>query len=165
MIKVLFVCLGNICRSPTAHAVLQQMVGQQGLQDKIVVDSCGTGSWHIGNPPDKRMQQVALQHGYDLSGLHARKLTAEDFDTYDYILGMDTRNVADILKKMPAHYSGKVALLLDYSSDKNVLEVPDPYYGGEEGFERVLHLIEMACTGLLSELSYSRTPRSSTSPD
>ena len=152
MVNVLFVCLGNICRSPTAHGVFENMVRKAGLEKNINVDSCGTGAWHIGQPPDDRTLHVASQRGYDFSHLRARRLADEDFDRFQYILAMDARNLADIIKKVPAHYVGKVQLFLDYHPDTNILEVPDPYYGGAEGFERVFTLVETACEHLLQEL-------------
>lgn len=149
---VLFVCLGNICRSPTAHAIFQAMVERHGLQQRVMVDSCGTGSWHIGQPPDPRMQRTAARWGYDLSPLRARRLAAEDFGRFQHILTMDTRNMAEVMKKAPNDFAGEIRLLLDYSGEKNVLEVPDPYYGGDDGFERVVTLIESACQGLVDHL-------------
>ncbi|CAA0097455.1 Low molecular weight protein-tyrosine-phosphatase YfkJ [BD1-7 clade bacterium] len=153
MTKVLFVCLGNICRSPTAHGIFEKMIAEAGLQNHIGVDSCGTGAWHIGNPPDDRTIAAAAGRGYDLSALRARKLCAADFDDFDYILAMDTRNLADIIKNAPDNYPGRIQLLLDYLEDDNILEVPDPYYGNGEGFERVFGLIESACESLLKELT------------
>lgn len=152
MANVLFVCLGNICRSPTAHGIFEQMVRSSGLQDRIGIDSCGTGAWHIGQPPDERTLRAARARGYDLSHLRARKLVLEDFDRFDYILSMDTRNLADVIRKAPAGYEGEIRLLLDYLPERNILEVPDPYYGGEEGFDRVFNLIESACESLLAEI-------------
>lgn len=149
---VLFVCLGNICRSPTAHAVFETLVGKAGLQHLLTIDSCGTGSWHIGQPPDDRMQKAALKRGYDMSHLLARRLEDDDFQRFDYILAMDTRNLADVMKKAPREYNGNIQLLMDYSPDKTVLEVPDPYYGDQDGFDRVLHLVESACNGLLQRI-------------
>ena len=150
--RVLFVCLGNICRSPTAHAVFEEKVKQAGLSHRVQVDSCGTGSWHIGQPPDDRTQKAAAKRGYDLSHLRARRLEHDDFSQYDYILAMDTRNLADVIKKAPMDFSGRIQLFLDYSADKNVLEVPDPYYGQQDGFERVLNLIEEASDGLIKAI-------------
>ncbi len=152
MANVLFVCLGNICRSPTAHGIFEKMVKQEGLEDKIIVDSCGTGAWHIGQQPDDRTQKAALLKGYDLSYLRARRIDASDFEKFDYILAMDTRNLADVMKQAPATYNGRLQLFLDFSSDKNVLEVPDPYYGGNDGFNRVFNLVELTCQNLLVEL-------------
>lgn len=152
MKKVLFVCLGNICRSPTAHAVLEHLVQEQGLQDKVQVDSCGTGAWHIGHAPDERSTAAAAKRGYDLTPLRARRFTEQDFAEFDYILTMDTRNMADVMKIAPSDFSGKIQLFLDYAEGLNVIEVPDPYHGGKDGFELVLDLVEAGCKGLLAEL-------------
>ena len=152
MVRVLFVCLGNICRSPTAQGVFEKLIADEGLQHMVEIDSCGTGAWHIGEPPDERTQKAAKQRGYDLSHLRARKLVDEDFQRFDYILSMDTRNLADVIKRAPYDYGGVIKLFLDYSEERNIIEVPDPYYGGDEGFERVFNIVEGACHGLLKEL-------------
>ena len=152
MVKVLFVCLGNICRSPTAHGVFEKLIADEGMQDVIGIDSCGTGAWHIGQPPDERTQRAAKERGYDLGHLRARKFSVDDFAEFDYILSMDTRNLADVIKKAPDDYGGVIKLFLDYSEERNILEVPDPYYGGDEGFERVFNIVESACQGLMKEL-------------
>lgn len=151
MKKILFVCLGNICRSPTAHGVLQSKVNALGLAD-IVIDSCGTGAWHIGQSPDERAVIAAASRGYDLSALRARRLSRDDFQEFDYILAMDTRNLADVMKLMPKEFNGKVQLFLDYAKQFNMTEVPDPYYDDKDGFERVLDMLEAACDGFLLEL-------------
>lgn len=150
--RVLFVCLGNICRSPTAQAVFEVKAKEAGLDHLLEIDSCGTGSWHIGQEPDERTQKAAMQRGYDMSHLRARRLMPDDFYRFDYILAMDTRNLADVMKKSPEDFKGRVQLLLDYSADKKLLEVPDPYYGEQDGFERVLALVESACDGLLETI-------------
>ncbi len=152
MAKVLFVCLGNICRSPTAQGVFEKMLADRGLSDKVLVDSCGTGGWHVGSPPDERTVKTAKEYGYDLSHLRARKFAAEDFGKFDYILAMDARNLADVIKHVPRDYQGTIKLFLDYAKDVEVTEVPDPYYGGSEGFTRVIKLIENACQGLIDEI-------------
>ena len=148
-IKVLFVCLGNICRSPTAHVVFENLVARAGLQDVIEVDSAGTGDWHIGHPPDKRASASALQRGYDMSGLHARQFSSADFAEFDFILAMDENNFTDIQAQAPASHDAHVALFLDYAPDVDAREVPDPYYGGDSGFEEVLDMVEVAAAGLL----------------
>ena len=153
MAKVLFVCLGNICRSPTAHGVFEKMLKDKGLDGEVEVDSCGTGGWHIGSPPDERTVKTAQQFGYDLSHLRARKFAAEDFNKFDYILAMDARNLADVIKHVPNDYVGNIQLFLDYAKGVEVTEVPDPYYGGSDGFTRVIELIENACQGLINELA------------
>ena len=155
MAKVLFVCLGNICRSPTAEGVMRKKLEDAGLSSEIEVDSCGTGAWHVGNPPDDRTISTAKEYGYDLSALRARKLSANDYLKFDHILAMDTRNLADVIKNAPADYKGQIKLFLDYG-DSDELEVPDPYYGGAAGFLRVIQLIETACDGLIAEIKASR---------
>lgn len=151
-IKVLFVCLGNICRSPTAHGVFEQYVKKADLTEQIEVDSCGTGQWHVGQPPDDRAQKFALKRGYDLSHLRARRLVVEDFDRFDYILPMDNKNLEDVLAMQPEGSKAHVQLMLEYGDDKSVTEVPDPYYGEHDGFEYVLDLLESASANLLKEI-------------
>ena len=147
----MFVCLGNICRSPTAHAILEKKILDENLQHKIIVDSAGTGDWHIGRPPDLRAQKIALRHNYDLSNLKARQVSFADFYDFDYILAMDKQNLIDLKAMAPLDFSGSLQLFLDYgSTDKN--EVPDQYIGGEGGFEGVLSLIEDAVDGLFRHL-------------
>lgn len=153
MIRVLFVCLGNICRSPTAHGVLQQMVNQAGLADKVLVDSAGTAAWHIGKSPDSRSAAHAKQRGYDLSALRARQAVPADFDQFDYVLAMDKENLANLQDICPNGAKTAPQLFLYQFSQKfNELEVPDPYYGGDAGFEHVLDLVEDACEGLLADI-------------
>jgi protein-tyrosine phosphatase len=150
--RVLFVCLGNICRSPTAHGVFEGMLEARGLTREIEVDSCGTGDWHAGQPPDGRATAEARARGYDLGQLRARQVCAADFDHFDYILAMDNQNLADLRAMCPAHFEGRLDLFLDYASETGISEVPDPYYGGEEGFTQVLDLVEAAGEGLLREI-------------
>jgi low molecular weight protein-tyrosine phosphatase len=150
-VNVLFVCLGNICRSPTAHAVFQQLVEAHRLQHAIRVDSAGTGDWHIGAAPDQRATAAGAKRGYDLSVLRARQIEAADFQRYQYILAMDQQNLRDLHQLRPADYRGELALLLNYAQSVE-REVPDPYYGAGEGFERVLDLVEQAANGLLQAL-------------
>lgn len=152
MIKVLFVCLGNICRSPTAHAVFEALVKREGLQEQIEVDSAGTGDWHIGHPPDKRAAAAAARRGFDMSALRARQFSAVDFSHFDYILAMDEKNLADIQALAPVSHRATVKLFLEYTSHFSEREVPDPYYGGDAGFEHVLDMIEDASQGLLAGL-------------
>lgn len=155
MTKVLFVCLGNICRSPTAHAVFESLVRNEALEGQIEVDSAGTGDWHIGHAPDKRASAAAAQRGYDMSTLRARQFCAEDFERFDYILAMDENNLADMQALAPASHRAQVKLFLDYSARFSEREVPDPYYGGDAGFEHVLDLVEDASRGLLRALQAS----------
>lgn len=150
-VKVLFVCLGNICRSPTAHGVFEHMVESSGLADQITTDSAGTAAWHVGNPPDSRSAAAAARRGFDLSHLRARQAQADDFEVFDYILAMDRQNLADLQQLAPSDYKGRLDLFLNFS-DLPETEVPDPYYGGEQGFEHVLDLVESASRGLLADI-------------
>lgn len=150
--KVLFVCLGNICRSPTAHGVFESLVTQRRLDKRITVDSCGTGDWHIGHAPDSRATAEAVGRGYDLSHLRARQVRVSDFDEFDFVLAMDEQNLADLRAMCPAHFTGHLGLFLPFAEDGELDEVPDPYYGGDEGFTRVLDMIEAASEGLLREI-------------
>ena len=150
-IKVLFVCLGNICRSPTAHGIFEKMVVEAGLQEDIVVDSAGTGDWHIGKSPDPRASDAALSRDHDLSYLRARQVRPEDFLEFDYLLAMDKQNLWDLQAMALPEFNGHLGLFLDYSSS-DLQEVPDPYCGGSEGFELVLDLVEDASQGLLAHL-------------
>lgn len=150
MTAVLFVCLGNICRSPTAEAVFRSRARQRGLQ--LDIDSCGTGDWHIGKPPDARATSAAALRGYDLSGLRARQLQRDDFYRFDHVLVMDRNNLRDVIAMQPDDGRATVRLFLDYATHSDVREVPDPYYGGEDGFRQVLDLVEQACDGLLDAL-------------
>ena len=150
-VNVMFVCLGNICRSPTAHGVFQQMVVDAGLADCISVESSGTGAWHVGEAPDQRATRTALQRGYDLSALRARKVLPEDFDCFHYMLAMDQQNLADLQQLCPVDFNGELNLFLDYASGPE-REVPDPYYGAGDGFEYVLDLVEDASQRLLKHI-------------
>jgi len=152
-LRVLFVCLGNICRSPTAHGVFEGRVRERGLSGRIEVDSCGTSRWHIGEPPDPRAVNEAAVRGYDLSGLRARQVSAEDFVTFDYILAMDRANLSDLEASCPPQFEGHLGLFLEFAPGVDVDEVPDPYHGGDEGFTRAIDLIEAASDGLLDHLS------------
>ncbi len=154
-ISVLFVCMGNICRSPTAHGVFRHLVEQAGLSSEIFIDSAGTYAYYQGEPPDQRAQDVARRHGIDMSDLAARKVVAEDFENFDYILAMDTENYQDLKKRCPEQYQAKVEYFLDYAPDVKEREVPDPYYGGKQGFERVFNLVEVASEGLLTRIKKS----------
>jgi len=150
-IKVLFVCLGNICRSPTAQGVFMHYVKEAGLEDRIVIDSAGTGNYQIGKPPDSRACAAAAQRGYDLSGQIARQVTREDFAVFDYVLAMDEQNLRDLKRLCPAQHARKVKLFTAFSSS-GARAVPDPYIGGPEGFELVLDLVEESARGLLLHL-------------
>ncbi len=150
--SVLFVCLGNICRSPTAHALFEHLVRREGLQDQIQIDSAGTAGWHAGKGPDARAQAFATKRGYDMAHLRARQVAPEDFAGYDLILAMDKDNLANLLADCPSEHHHKVRLFLEFAEGVSHREVPDPYYGGDEGFELVLDLVERACVGLLQHL-------------
>jgi protein-tyrosine phosphatase len=151
-VRVLMVCMGNICRSPTAEAVLRQKLRTLGVEDRIEVDSAGTHGWHAGAPPDARSQAHAALRGYDLSMLRARCLVAQDFDRHDHVLVMDDENLAHVAALCPPTRADCVRRLMAYATRHAAREVPDPYSGGVDGFERVLDLVEDACDGLAREL-------------
>ena len=147
-LKVLMICLGNICRSPTAQGVLSSLIINKNLESTITVDSAGTGSWHIGKTPDARSTLAASARGYDISKLTARRIEEADFAEFDYLLAMDKSNLCDLNRLCPEKYTHKLELLLNFESSGRI-SVPDPYYGGSSGFEVVLDLIEDACKGYL----------------
>ncbi|WP_027015489.1 low molecular weight protein-tyrosine-phosphatase [Comamonas composti] len=151
--RVLMVCMGNICRSPTAHGVFEKMLADAGLSALIDVDSAGTHGYHTGHAPDARSQAHARKRGYDLSGQRARRLLAQDFEDFDLVLVMDAANEAAARELCPASRRERLRRLTDYSKSHSASEVPDPYYGGEQGFEQVLDLVEDACQGLLQALA------------
>ncbi len=148
-VGVLFVCMGNICRSPTAEGVFRHRVEQARLQNRVLVDSAGTHAYHIGQPPDRRSIATAAQRSYALNGLKARKVVPEDFTKFEFVLAMDRDNLDALQRLRPANHTGHLGLLLDFAPDQSLREVPDPYYGGPKGFELVLDLIEAAADGLL----------------
>lgn len=152
MVKVLFVCLGNICRSPTAEGVFRDLVRREGLAERIGTDSCGTGAWHTGDAPDPRAQEEARRRGIDITDLRARKISTSDFDTFDYILAMDDRNQRDLTAVATDVGRGKIRLMMSFAPDFGVREVPDPYYGGADGFRDVFDMIEAASQGLLADI-------------
>lgn len=149
--KILFVCMGNICRSPTAEAVFRHKLEAQGLSARFSHDSCGTIGYHVGSPPDERATQAAEKRGYKMADLRARELSKDDLDQFDLLLAMDKSNFDHILEMASPGQQAKVRLMLSYGSS-NAVEVPDPYYGGRKGFEHVLDLLEDACDDLLSRL-------------
>lgn len=149
--KVLFVCLGNICRSPTAEGVFRHFVKQAGLEKNIIIDSAGTADWHTGKAPDPRTIKAAAKRGYDLSTLKARQAVSEDFHKFDLILAMDESNLANLRAIQPANGKAELALYLPRLG-QDAREVPDPYYGGEDGFELVLDMLEQASQVLLDEV-------------
>ena len=147
--KLLFVCLGNICRSPSAENIMTHLIKEAGLEDKILCDSAGTSSYHIGAPPDRRMSAAAAKQGITLKG-SARKLQPSDLANFDLILAMDRENYRDILYlDREGKYENKVRLMCDFAKSHSEKEVPDPYYGGQEGFDRVINLLLDSCGGLL----------------
>ena len=151
-VKVLFVCMGNICRSPTAEGVFRKVVKDAGLEHKFEIDSAGTIGYHAGERPDQRAQDAASNRGYDLSKQKARQVKARDYEYYDYILAMDRDNYSGLEKICPVGSEHKLQLFLSYAPNLETDEVPDPYYGGVSGFERVLDMIEQASEGLLAEI-------------
>ncbi|AMO57027.1 low molecular weight protein-tyrosine-phosphatase [Endozoicomonas montiporae] len=157
MVKVLFVCLGNICRSPTAHGIFARQVENAGLADVIIIDSAGTSGWHKGSKPDSRSMAEAKQQGYDLSFIRSRQVTAEDFAGQDYILAMDQSNLDDLLAECPPEHQHKVKLFLDFAEGSRS-EVPDPYYGGDDGFADVLRLVEQGGLALLDHMMRHHFP-------
>lgn len=148
-VSVLFVCMGNICRSPTAEAVFRHYVENAGLAGHVLIDSAGTHDYHIGDPPDLRAQRTAQQRGYDMGGLRGRQVEEGDFHRFDYVLAMDRANLGILQRLAPPAGNAQVQLFLEYARHHAGREVPDPYYGGAEGFERVLDMVEDAAEGLL----------------
>jgi protein-tyrosine phosphatase len=153
MIKVLMVCMGNICRSPMAEGILRKAVQTAGLTQEILIDSAGTHSYHVGDPPDPRAQQAARQRGADISGLRGRKVADADFANFDYILVMDGDNHRLLIERAPSQHHGKIRRLLSFSRKYPNLDVVDPYYGGPQGFEENLDMIEDAVQGLLRDIA------------
>jgi len=153
-IKVLFCCMGNICRSPTAHGVFEALVEREGLGHMIEVDSAGTHAYHVGNPPDPRSQSTAMNRGIDLSNLRARQAVPEDFELFDYVVAMDRENYDNLSFIAPPAGHSRLHLMMDFARGFSK-EVPDPYYGGDNGFEKVFSMIEKASKGLLKEIKKS----------
>ncbi len=151
-ISVLFVCMGNICRSPTAEGVFRYHLEHAGKADQVFIDSAGTHAYHVGEPPDRRATAAAERRGMSLQGIRARRVRDSDFERFDYIIAMDDDNFARLEDQSPPEYRSKLRLFLEFSSGRE-REVPDPYYGGAAGFERVLDLVEDASRGLLETLS------------
>ena len=152
IISVLFVCMGNICRSPTAEGVFRHFVQEAGLADRIKIDSAGTHAYHTGEPADRRASAAAERRGYSLADIRARRVQAEDFENFNYIVAMDRLNHVTLIDRADAEHHDKIRLFLEFSSAEED-EVPDPYYGGAAGFDRVLDLVEEASRGLLETLS------------
>ena len=153
MKSILFVCLGNICRSPMAEGVFRHVAENRGLSDGLTVDSAGTGSWHVGNPPDERAQRAAAGRGIDISGLRARQVGPDDFEQFDLVVAMDDANIDALRRLAPDAACDRIRLFLEFTAGGSVREVPDPYYGGEEGFDHVLDLIEAAARGLADHIA------------
>ncbi len=151
-IRVLFVCMGNVCRSPTARGVFESLVQDAGLEHVIEVDSAGTYAGQVGKPPDQRAVEAAARRGYDLSRLRARRIDPVDFEQFDYVLAMDNDNLRDMQEVLPPGHEDKARLFMDFAPASAHREVPDPYYGGGGGFERVLDLVEEAARGLLTHI-------------
>ncbi len=156
MRRVLFVCLGNICRSPTAEAVFREIVQRGPADVAIEVDSAGTHAYHLGSAPDERAVAAARLRGFDMSSLRARVVVPEDFERFDLLLAMDRQNLRHLLRMAPAGRRDRVRLFLEFAPETGRHEVPDPYYGGATGFEDVLDLIEAASRGLLATLAGPR---------
>lgn len=150
--RIVFVCLGNICRSPIAEVVMRRLVEEAGIADRVELASAGTGDWHVGEPADPRTVAILAAHGYDGTAHRARQFTTADFDAADLIVAMDDSNVAALRRIAPPGGMAKVRLLLSYVADATDREVPDPWYGGDDGFEVALSLVEQGCRGLLDEL-------------
>lgn len=152
MKKILFVCMGNICRSPSAEAVFRRLVKQAGLEKQWLIESAGTHAYHVGEPPDKRSQQAAMARGYDMRGQRARQVCAEDFERFDWILAMDRQNLRALQQLKPVTGDAQLGLMLDFATTTkwNGSDVPDPYYGGPSGFDDVLDRIEQSCEAFLN---------------
>ena len=154
-VSVLFVCMGNICRSPTAESVFRHRIDAAGLSTMVSIDSAGTHAYHIGNPPDARSQEAALRRGYRMDDQQARQVTAEDIARFDHVLAMDQSNLEILRRLAGASLSHKPRLFMSYAPHFGIDEVPDPYYGGNQGFEQVLDMIETASDALITELRQS----------
>jgi protein-tyrosine phosphatase len=160
--RILFVCMGNICRSPTAEVVFRTRAERAGLGDRVTVASAGTGDWHVGMPPDPRAIAHAAKRGYDLAALRARQVVADDFERFDWILAMDQVNIRDLRALRPPSFAGRLGLFLDFVPHLGLRDVPDPYYGAALHFERVLDLVERASDGLILQLFPNGALRAST---
>jgi len=156
MVRVLFVCLGNICRSPTAEGVFRKLVREERLEHLFEIDSAGTHAYHLGEPPDERAQAACARRGVDISGLRGRKATSADIRKFDYVLAMDRENYENLLEITATGYENRVRLFMEFAPERPEEEVPDPYFGGASGFDRVLDMIEEAARGLLAEIRRTR---------
>lgn len=151
--RILFVCLGNICRSPMAEGIFRNLIEDRGLDEQFQIDSAGLGAWHVGDPPDSRGRETLRRHGIDISGQRARQVTMEDFSHFDLLIAMDCSNSEALQAMAPAGEAHKVRLFLEFAEDTGIAEVPDPYYGPAGGFEGVRDLIVQASQGLLADLA------------
>ncbi len=152
MVNVLFVCMGNICRSPTAHGVFRALVEKEGLSQAVEIDSAGTHAYHVGSAPDRRAQATAQERGIDISDLVARRVEPDDFDLFDFVVAMDQDNYMSLSEICPDQHVDKIYMFMDFADHMRTREVPDPYYGGPSGFDRVFDLVEAASEGLLQEI-------------
>lgn len=152
MMRLLFVCMGNICRSPSAEGVFRRVLAERAPDIVVEIDSAGTHDYHVGNPPDRRAIDAARRRGIDLTTLRARQVSVDDFERFDLILAMDGENVEELKRRAPSEYHSRIRLLMDFAEEAPVRHVPDPYYGGAPGFEQVLDLLEQASEGLLDEV-------------
>ena len=157
MMRILFVCMGNICRSPIAEGVVRRMADLAGLSSRVDLDSAGTHAHHEGERPDPRASSAALRHGYDLSGIRARRISEHDFFRFDLILAMDRQNLASLRKRCPPEYRSKLRLFLEYAEGATQQEITDPYYSSKEGFEQVVLLCEQAARGLLKRIADAKS--------
>jgi protein-tyrosine phosphatase len=157
--RILLVCLGNICRSPTAEGVLRVIAAREFPTLSLEIDSAGTAGYHVGEPPDRRAVAAARRRGYDLAGLRARLIQPEDFDRFEFVLAMDRSNLAELESRRPENAQTNLSLFMAFAPGSGVAEVPDPYYGGIEDFERVLDLCEAAARGLLTHLRGAKSDR------
>jgi len=151
-VRILFVCMGNLCRSPMAEGVFRHHVIQAGLDGRVAIDSAGTHDYHVGEPPDPRAQGAAGRRGYDLSAQRGRQVSDADFSEFDFLLAMDEVNLRVLKRLCPPQHAHKLKLFMEFSTGTALREVPDPYYGGDQGFERVLDMVEDASQGLLEHL-------------
>ncbi|MHB8622933.1 MAG: low molecular weight protein-tyrosine-phosphatase [Sulfuricaulis sp.] len=156
MVKVIFVCLGNICRSPTAEGVFRKLVRDENLDHLFVIDSAGTHAYHVGEPPDERAQDACARRGIDITRLRGRQAIAEDIEKFDYVLAMDHENYRNLLDICPPGHESRIRLFMEYAANRPEDEVPDPYFGGVSGFDRVLDMIEEAARGLLEDIRRTR---------
>jgi protein-tyrosine phosphatase len=151
-VRILFVCMGNICRSPTAHGVFRRLVIDEGLSHRIEIDSAGTHAYHIGEPPDRRARETARSRGIDIEDLRARLAEPDDCVRFDYVLAMDRDNYECLVRICPEGMEGRLRLFMDFAPELGIREVPDPYYGGQRGFEQVFDMVESAARGLLMDI-------------